>query len=90
MDKTDIISAREELTMVLLYLSYFTWSDRFTADADKDNKYAWKGYDFNILNKLDEEEYIIQGTRRSKSLYITKKGERRAKKLLEKYGISDF
>lgn len=30
------------------YLSHFTERDRF---ANSDNKYAWKGYDFAVLNQ---------------------------------------
>lgn len=38
--------------------------------------YAWKGYNFNILNELDDEDYIRQGNHlfRSKSVYITETG----------------
>lgn len=72
---------------VLIYLSHFTERDRF---ANKDDKYAWKGYDFDMLNKLDEQDYIRQGSHRSKSMYITKEGEKKAKELLEKYNIADW
>lgn len=77
MNKTDANTAMEELTMMLLYLSHFTERDGF---SDEDDKRAWKGYDFDILNKLDEEDYIRQGSHRSKSVYITKEGVARAKK----------
>ncbi len=87
MNKTDAQVAMEELTMMLIYLSHFTERDRL---ANSDDKYAWKGYDFNILNKLDEKDYIRQGSHRSKSMYITKDGETRAKELMEKYGIEDW
>lgn len=69
MDKTDAKIAMEELTMMLIYLSHFTEQDRF---ANKDDKYAWKGYNFDVLNKLDEKDYIRQGSHRAKSMYITK------------------
>lgn len=46
--------AMEELTMMLIYLSHFTEQDRF---ANKDDKYAWKGYNFDVLNKLDEKDW---------------------------------
>ena len=55
MDKTDAKTAMEELTMLLIYLSHFTERDRM---ADPNSKYAWKGYDFDILNQLDEKDYI--------------------------------
>lgn len=86
MDKTDAKAAMEELTMILIYLSHFTEQDRF---ANKDDKYAWKGYDFNVLDELDGKDYIRQGSHRSKSLYITKEGEEKAKELLEKYNVAD-
>lgn len=43
--------------------------------ADPNSSYAWKGYDFDVLNQLHEKDYIRQGSRRSKSMYITKEGE---------------
>lgn len=50
---------------------------------------AWKGYDFNVLDELDGKDYIRQGSHRSKSMYITKEGEEKAKELLEKYNVAD-
>ena len=87
LDKTDAKTAMEELTMLLIYLSHFTERDRM---ADPNSKYAWKGYDFEVLNWLDEKDYIRQGSHRSKSMYITKEGEEKAKKLMEKYGVEDW
>ena len=54
--------------------------------------YAWKGYDFDILNELDDADYIRQGkhSSRSKSVYITESGMEQAKELLSKYGISEW
>ena len=49
MDKTDAKTAMEELSMMLIYLSHFTERDRM---ADLNSKYAWKGYDFDILINL--------------------------------------
>lgn len=89
MDKTTANQVMKELTMVLLYLSRFTEQDRF---SDSKDFYAWKGYDFGILNELDDEDYIRQGSRpsRSKSVYVTETGIEKAKELLEKYGIDDW
>lgn len=44
-----------------------------TFNQDKDYC-AWKGYDFDVINKLWDEDYIRQGkySSRSKSVYITK------------------
>lgn len=81
--------AMKELTLMLLYLSRFTQGEKFHEAADF---YAWKGYDFDILNELDDEDYIRQGSHpsRSKSVYITEDGAERAKELLAKYGITDW
>ena len=89
MDKTSAKIAMEELTMMLLYLSHFTEKGRFSNGNDL---YAWKGYNFDVLNKLDDEDYIRQGLRpsRTKSVYITEVGVKRAKELMEKYGIEDW
>lgn len=46
---------------------------------------SWKGY-FDIMNKLSEEDLIID-SRRSKSVYITDEGMEQAKKIAAKYGL---
>lgn len=81
--------ARKELTLMLLYLSRFTQGEKFHEATDF---YAWKGYDFDILNELDDADYIRQGSRpsRSKSVYITESGKERARDLLARYGIEDW
>lgn len=81
--------AMRELTLMLLYLSRFAQGENFHEVA---NFCAWKGYDFGMLNELDDADYIRQGNHpsRSKSVYITESGMELAKKLLSKYGISDW
>lgn len=86
MDKTNPEKAIKELTMLLMYLTRFNEGDRFGTSMDM----AWKGYDFDIINELDEEDYIRQGNHRSKSVTITEEGEKLSKKLLDKYNISDW
>ena len=70
--------AMRELTLMLLYLSRFTQREKFHEATDF---YAWKGYDFDILNELDDADYIRQGNHpsRSKSVYITESGMEQAK-----------
>ena len=89
MEHTQAKQAMKELTMMLIYLSRFCEREKF---AEAKNFYAWKGYDFDILNELDDADYIRQGNHpsRSKSVYITESGMELAKKLLSKYGISDW
>ena len=89
MDKIKADEAMKELTMMLMYLSRFSEKDRFFNGEDF---YAWKGYNFDILNGLDDEDYIRQGSHpsRTKSVYISETGIDYAKKLMEKYGIEDW
>ena len=89
MKQTKAEEAMRELTMMLMYLSRFTEGEKFTEAKDF---YAWKGYDFDILNELDNDDYIRQGkhTSRSKSVYITDTGIEKARELLNKYGIDDW
>lgn len=42
----------KELTMILMYLTRFSEYDKF---LDKEHFYAWKGYNFDALNELNEE-----------------------------------
>ena len=73
---------RKELTLMLLYLN--SW-----VEGVPGNNYrrSWKGYDFDDLNVLADEELIIDG-RRSKSIAFSAGGEEKALELLRKYGIA--
>ncbi len=89
MEKIDAEDAMKELTMTLIYLSRFSEKNRFN---DANDYYAWKGYDFNILNELDVNDFIRQGNPPSgtKSVYIIDSGIDYAKEMIEKYGIEDW
>lgn len=73
MSRTNTEEAMRELTMMLIYLSRFADGEKFSEAKDF---YAWKGYDFDILNELDDADYIRQGNHpsRTKSVYITESG----------------
>ena len=86
-EKTETKKAIRELTLLLIYLNRFTEEKDFKTAKDF---FAWKGYDFSIINELDNEDFIHQGKYRSKLVYITEKGIEEAKKLLEKYKIKDY
>ena len=86
-EKAETKKAIKELTLLLMYLNRFTEEKDFKTAK---NFYAWKGYNFDIINKLDDEDFISQGKYRNKSVYITEKGIEEAKKLLEKYKIKDY
>lgn len=69
----------KELTLLLLYLS--SWEEKEFNDSIRR---SWKGYLFEVLNELEEEKMIF-GSNRAKSVYFTDAGEAEAKKLIEKY-----
>lgn len=89
MDKIPASEAVKELTMILLYLTRFSEGVPF---SEAEDFFAWKGYDFDVLNKLDDENHIRQGVHpsRSKRVYITERGMKLAKELLGKYQIKDW
>ncbi len=89
MDKTDAATARDELTLILLFLTRI--GDHANFNFAKDF-YAWRGYSFDAIDELERAGYVDQGSYRSQSrmMRITKEGLEQAEKLLEKYGIEDF
>jgi len=70
----------EELTLLLLYLT--SWEE--TEDVIEATLRSWKGYPFEVLNKLTDDDLIID-SKRAKSIYFTKEGERKARELVKKY-----
>ena len=84
-DQTNPEDAAKELTMLLMYLSRFNEQNRFESAFDM----AWKGYDFAIINELENEGFIRQGSHRSKTVVITDEGIKLSRELLIKYNISE-
>lgn len=74
----------KELTLLLLYLT--SWTEK---EPYGEYQRAWKGYDFDILNSLEDERLIGGSKHKAKSTYITEKGIKKAKELMEKYSIKD-
>lgn len=74
----------KELTLLLAYLTSWNDKDRLTKI---ENVKSWKGYDFNILNKLHEEEYIYQENKKKYFIW-EEKGISEAEKLMKKYNIN--
>ncbi len=77
--------AIEELTLMLLYLNRFPESSEY---GSKFMEPSWKGYDFDTLGKLEEQELLFQPDK-SKICYLSEEGKVRARKLLEKYNLAD-
>lgn len=86
MRKTPVEEAVEELTLILMYLTRFNEEVVPGIEIDR----TWKGYDFDVMNALDVNEYIQQGSYRSKSVTISEEGLHQAQRLLKKYQIDDF
>lgn len=88
MEQTEAKQAVQELTMTQLYLTRSREREPLTKTK---YSFAWKGYDFSVLDRLKAEDYIRQGGHPSKSkrVYLTDSGEEYARLLLKKYGIAD-
>lgn len=69
----------QDLTLALMLLT--SWQDR-----PGELRRCWKGYDFDVLNALDEQG-LISDSRRAKSAYLTEVGIERARRLLARLGI---
>jgi hypothetical protein len=70
-------SLARDLALALMYLS--SWTER-----DGDARRFWKGFDFELLNQLADEE-LISDSRRAKSAYLTEEGVRRAEEVLSRF-----
>lgn len=77
----DIKNKIKELTLVLLYLN--SWEEN---EFGMKYRRSWKGYDFDVLNELSDENLIIDG-KRSKSVGFSDEGVEKALELLKKYKI---
>jgi len=80
--------ALHDLTLALIYLTKFKESDRRFKSEDTLYR-AWKSYDWATLDKLNEEELIID-RHGNKSLYLTEEGEAKAKEILKTLGIRNW
>jgi len=69
----------KELSLLLLYLT--SWKEKEFPD---EMRRSWKGYPFDVLNELTEED-LIRGSYRAKSVYLTEAGIKEAEKLMKKY-----
>lgn len=69
----------KELSLLLLYLT--SWKEN---DLPGEMRRSWKGYPFEVLNELTDED-LIRGSIRSKSVYLTEAGIKEARELMKKY-----
>ncbi len=72
----------KELNLLLLYLA--GWEEDSTKDPGKKVYRSWKGYLFEVLNELQDDEMIYQ-FKNGKSVILLDEGIKKAEKLKEKY-----
>lgn len=79
----------EELTLLLMYLT--SWEEESLYYDENDNlnkgmlKNCWKGYSFDVMNKLTDKGYLYPSKYKNKSVTLTKEGMELAKELIKKY-----
>ena len=85
--KDDASRRVHDLTLMLLYLTRWTETPRQKLPPGAEVAWrAWKGHDWDALDRL-KEEGLIDFTYRAKSVGLTAKGERAVLRLLWRYGI---
>jgi hypothetical protein len=67
----------DELTLALLYLVMH--------DESEEGARAWKGFDWDTMNRLYENGFIGNPISKAKSVVVTPLGYRKAKELFEKH-----
>ena len=73
----------DEMALALLYLTNFQKRKDFPFQA-------WKGFDWDVLNRLHEKEYIHDPKNKNKSVVFTEEGFELSKKLFQKnFGIEE-
>lgn len=70
----------DEMVLALLSLTMF---------EDKPGWRAWKGHDWDALNRLHEKGYISDPKSKSKSVVMTGEGAERARELFEKHFVHE-
>lgn len=67
----------DEYTLALLYLVMH--------DKDEYGARAWKGFDWDTMNRLHDKGFIGNPVSKAKSVVMTPEGCKRAKELFEKF-----
>jgi hypothetical protein len=69
----------DEVTLALLYLVMH--------DENEYGAKAWKGFDWDTMNRLHEKGFIGNPVGKAKSVAVTPEGCKRAKDLFEKHFV---
>lgn len=65
----------DECTLALLYLVIH--------NEDEHGARAWKGFDWDTLNRLHDKGYIGNPVGKAKSVFVTPEGSKKAKELFD-------
>jgi hypothetical protein len=68
----------DDMVLALLWLTMF--KDRWAVRA-------WKGHDWDALDRLHEQGYISDPKGKARSVLVTEEGEARARELFERYFV---
>ena len=74
----------QELCLLLMYLTGWEEDSR-QKPGDKIFR-AWKGYLFEVLNRLADDKLIVQFAN-TKSVTLTEAGKQKARQLKEKFSV---
>jgi len=66
----------DECAMAMLYLTTF---------EDRDGARAWKGLDWDVLNRLHEKGWISDPKSKAKSVVLTAEGQQKSVELFKKH-----
>ena len=69
----------ENLTLYLLYVQ--SWREKIAKSIFVPR--SWKGYDFDVLDRLMEKEYI-SGSKGAKSVILTDEGVKKGEEIRQK------
>jgi hypothetical protein len=69
----------DEYTLALLYLVMY--------DEGEYGARAWKGFDWDTMNRLHDKEFIGNPVSKAKSVIVTPEGSKKAKELFEEYFV---
>ena len=84
MNKKSRKQAIEELSLMLIYLTRFQDHNEYCLYLEN----SWKGYDFEVLNELENKELLFQ-PKKDKCVYLSEEGKKTARSLLAEYNIAD-
>jgi len=74
--------AIDDMILALMYLTRFN-----DGEGRPFNELAWKNYEFDAIDRLDKEDFIINP--KKKYAYLTEKGRERARRMLSELGVKE-